>query len=389
MSLKLTVDALLQQAVDAGDVPGVVAIAADPERILYEGAFGKRVLGQPAPMTLDTVGWIASMTKAITSAAALQLVERGKLDLHSPVSRWLPEIESIRVLEGFDASGRPRTRAPSRPVTLAHLLTHTSGFSYEFWNESILQYQKATETPGIVESRIASLRTPLMFDPGERWAYGIGIDWAGRAIEAVSGKRLGAILQENVLGPLGMSDTAFKISASMRDRLAKIHHRAADKKLVAGDVELPQDPEIELGGAGLYGTMVDYLKFVQMILNRGKARGVQVLREQSVDLMSRNQTGPIRVGPLKSAMPLLSNDAEFFPGLEKHHTYGFQITAERAPSGLPAGSLTWAGLANSFYWIDPSKKLAGVYLTQILPFADAGAFTPFLEFQGALYRTLS
>jgi len=386
MSLKETVDALLQRAVDAGDVPGVVAIAADRDRILYEGAFGKRVIGQPAPMTLDTVGWIASMTKAITSAAAMQLVERGKLDLHSPVSRWLPRIETIRVLEGFDSADRPRMRAPSRPVTLAHLLTHTSGFSYEFWNESILKYQKATETPGIIECRNASLRTPLMFDPGERWAYGIGIDWAGRAIEAVSGKRLGDYLRENVLGPIGMNDTAFKISASMRARLAKIHHRTVDKALVAGDVELPQDPEFEMGGGGLYGTMVDYMKFVQMILNHGKAGGSQVLREQTVDLMSRNQTGPIRVGPLKTVMPLLTNDAEFFPGLEKHYTYGFQVSAERAPTGLPAGSLMWAGLANSFYWIDPSRKLGGVFLTQILPFADAGAFTPFLEFQAAVYR---
>ncbi len=388
MSLKHSADALLSRAADAGDVPGVVAMAANRDGIAYEGAFGKRVLGQPAAMTLDTVVWIASMTKAITSTAAMQLVERGKLDLQSAVSRWVPEIASNQVLEGFDAQGRPKTRPPKRPVTLAHLLTHTAGFSYEFWNASIQQYQKATETPGIIACQNACLRTPLLFDPGERWEYGIGIDWVGKAVEAVSGKRLGAYLQENVLQPLGMTDTAFRISGSMRSRLAKIHQRGDDGKLVAGDVEIPQDPEFEMGGGGLYGTAGDYLKFVQMILNRGKARGVQVLRPETVDLMARNQTGQIRVTPLRTAMPPLSNDAEFFPGLEKHYGYGFQINTERAPTGLSAGSLMWAGLANSFYWIDPSKNVGGVYLTQVLPFVDVKAAPLFLEFQKAVYESI-
>ena len=388
MSLKQNADALLRRATDAGDVPGVVAMATGGNGTIYEGAFGKRVLGQAAPMTLDTVVWIASMTKALTSTAAMQLVERGKLDLESPVSRWVPEIAATQVLEGFDGSGRPRTRAPKRPVTLAHLLTHTAGFSYEFWNEAIQKYQKATETPGITSCQNAALRTPLLFDPGERWEYGISVDWVGKAVEAVSGKKLGAYLKENVLAPLDMSDTAFKISASMRERLAKIHQRGEDGKLATIDLEIPQDPEFEMGGGGLYGTAGDYLKFVQIILNRGRARGAQVLKGETVDMMARNQTGQIRVTPLRSAMPPLSNDAEFFPGLEKHYGYGFQVNAERAPTGLSAGSLMWAGMANSFYWIDPAKNIGGVYLTQILPFADVKSAPMFMDFQKAVYQSM-
>ncbi len=388
MSLKQSADTLLRRATDAGDVPGVVAMAANRDGTLYEGAFGKRVLGQSAPMTTDTVVWIASMTKALTSTAALQLVERGKLDLESPASQWVPEINNARVLEGFDASGQPRTRPPKQPITLRHLLTHTAGFSYEIWSDAIQRYQKAKDLPGITSCQNAALRTPLLFDPGERWEYGINLDWVGKAIEAVSDKKLGQCLKENVFAPLGMKDTAFKMTASMRDRLAKIHQRGDDGKLAVSDIEIPQEPEFEMGGGGLYGTAGDYLKFVRMILNRGRANGNQVLKAETVDTMTRNQIGPIRVTLLKTAIPPLSNDAEFFPGLEKHFGFGFQINAERAPTGLLAGGLMWAGLANTFFWIDPTKQVGGVYLTQVLPFADTKSVPLFLDFQKAVYQSI-
>ncbi|HUN94149.1 MAG TPA: serine hydrolase domain-containing protein [Burkholderiaceae bacterium] len=388
MSLKQTVDAILSRATDAGDVPGVVAIATDRNGTLYEGAFGKRVVGQPAPMTLDTVAWIASMTKAITSSAAMQLVERGQLALHEPVKRWVPQIGAAQVLEGFDAQGRPRTRAPKREITLSHLLTHTAGFGYEFWSESIQKFQQATETPGIIACQDNCLRTPLLFDPGERWNYGINIDWVGKAVEATSGMRLGAYLQQNILGPLGMGDTAFRISPSMRSRLAKIHQRGDDGALAATDVEIPQDPEFEMGGGGLYGTAVDYAKFVRMILHRGQGPNTRILKADTVDLMGRNQTGDIRVTALKTAMPPLSNDAEFFPGVEKRFGYGFQINTERAPTGLSPNSLMWAGLANSYYWIDPTRGIGGVYVSQILPFADVKSAPLFMDFQKAVYQSL-
>jgi len=388
MSLKQSADALLRRATDAQDVPGVVAMATNRDGTIYEGAFGKRVLGQDAPMTTDTVVWIASMTKALTSTAALQLVERGKLDLESPASRWVPEINSAQVLEGFDASGQPRTRAPKQPITLRHLLTHTAGFSYEIWSEAIQRYQKAKNLPGITSCENAALRTPLLFDPGERWEYGINLDWVGKAIEVVSGKKLGQFLKENVFAPLGMNDTAFKMTPSMRERLAKIHQRGDSGKLAATDVEIPQEPEFEMGGGGLYGTAGDYLKFVRMILNRGRANSNQVLKTETVDMMTRNQIGQIRVTLLKTAIPPLSNDAEFFPGLEKHFGFGFQINAEHAPTGQSAGSLMWGGLANTYFWIDPTKNVGGVYLTQVLPFVDTKSVPLFLDFQKAVYQSI-
>ena len=224
------IDAALKAAADAGDVPGVVAMATDRSSTFYEGAFGKRVLGEPAAMTLDTVGWIASMTKALTGAASMQLVEQGKLDLDAPAARIVPDIAAAQVLEGFDASG-PRTRAPRRQITLRHLLTHTAGFGYEIWSQEVAAYQAAKNIPGIITCQNAALGTPLLFDPGDKWFYGIGIDWAGKMVEAASGKRLGDYLQQNLFAPLGMTSTAFKITPDMRERLAKIHQRGDDETL--------------------------------------------------------------------------------------------------------------------------------------------------------------
>jgi methyl acetate hydrolase len=381
-----TIDAILQRATDAGEVPGVVAMATDRDGTIYQGAFGKRVLGQPAAMSLDTVVWIASMTKAITGAAAMQLVEQGKLELDAPAANVVSELAQIEVLEGFDAAGQPRTRPPKRPITLRHLLTHTAGFGYEIWNSDVAAYQAARNVPGIISCQNAALTTPLLFDPGDKWYYGINIDWAGKMVEAVSGMRLGRYMQENLFTPLGMQSTAFKITPAMRERLAKIHQRGDDDTLTPQlDLELPQDAEFDMGGGGLYATAGDYLKFVRMILNRGKANGAQVLQPQTVDQMSRNNMGAHRVSLLKTAAPALSNDAEFFPGLSKSWGLTFQINDEKAPTGRPAGGLMWAGLANSYYWIDPQTGIGGVYLTQVLPFADKKSLPLYWAFETAFY----
>ena len=380
------IDASLRRATDAGDVPGVVAMATDRSTLIYEGAYGKRVQGQPAAMTADTVAWIASMTKALTAAGVMQLVEQGKLDLDAPAAKVVPDIAAAQVLEGFDAGGQPRTRAPKRAITLRHLLTHTAGFGYEIWSADIAKYQTAKNIPGITTCQNAALRTPLLFDPGERWFYSIGIDWAGKMVETVSGMRLGAYLQQNVLAPLGMRSTGFKITPDMRGRLAKIHQRGDDDKLAPQmDLELPQEPEFDMGGGGLYGTAGDYLEFVRMILNRGKANGSQVLKPETVDLMSRNSMGDCRVTLLKTAAPPLSNDAEFFPGVPKAWGLSFQINLEKAPTGRPAGSLMWAGLANTYFWIDQATGIGGVYITQVLPFADKKSLPLYYDFESAFY----
>jgi methyl acetate hydrolase len=389
MVLKERIDGLLGAAVERGDVPGVVAVVVNREGVLYEGAFGKRNLTTGAPMTIDTVCWIASMTKAITGACTMQMVEQGKLDLDAPAEQWVPMLKEAQVLEGWDDEGKPKLRPPTRPITLRQLLTHMAGFSYEFWNADILRYQEVMGVPNIASGRIAALKTPLLFDPGERWEYGISIDFAGLAVEAVSGKKLSAYMQDHLLGPLGMNDTAFKIRPDMRARLATIHARGEDGALAPMEFELPQDPEFDLGGGGLYGTAGDYARLVRMVLNRGELDGVRVLDAETVDLMCQNAIGDLRVTPMKTVMPQFSNDAEFFPGLPKGWGVTWQVNLEPAPTGRSAGSLQWAGIANSYFWIDPVRGIGGVYMTQILPFADTKSLPLFEAFETEVYRALS
>ena len=388
MNLKQRADKVLAGAVSAGAVPGVVAIATNREGTIYEGAFGERTLGSGVAMTLDTVGWIASMTKAITSVAAVQCVERGQIDLDAPASKVCPQIAEAQVLTGFDANGRPTYRAPRRPVTLRHLLTHSAGFSYEIWNADIAKVQAALDIPSVTSCKNKALTLPLLFDPGERWEYGINIDWAGKMVEAVSGKKLGAYLKENLFDPLGMTSTAFRITPDMRQRLAGMHLRGPDGKLGPMPFELDQEPEFEMGGGGLYSTMGDYLKFVRMVLNSGQLGGQRVLKPETVvTALTLNHMGDARVSNLKTNHPL-TNDAEFFPGVNKSWSLAFQINHDAAPTGRPAGGLMWAGLANSYYWIDTTTGVGGVFLTQIFPFCDTGSLPTFYAFETAVYDSL-
>jgi methyl acetate hydrolase len=379
-------DAILREAVERGDVPGIAAVAGNRNGTLYEGAFGRRGLDSPDPMTPDTVVWIASMTKAITTVAALQQVEAGKLALDAPIAETVPALAEPKVLEGFDAEGAPRLRRARRPVTLRHLLTHTAGFGYDIFNADILCHTERHGLPNIITCRRAALETPLVADPGERWEYGIGIDWAGLAVEAVTGQRLEEVLRERVLGPLGMSDTAFRIGTAQRTRLAAMHARGSDGSLTVIPFEVPQDPEFHMGGGGLYGTAPDYLRFCRMVLNGGTLEGARILAPETVLEMGRNQVGALAAGQLKSAMPASSNDADFFPGMVKRWSLAFLINEEDAPGGgRTAGSLGWAGLANTFYWIDPKRDLAGVLATQILPFGDPKVLDILFAFERAVY----
>ena len=388
MSSLVNLDRILRQAVESKAMPGVVAVAATDTEVLYEGAFGKRDLGKPAPMTLDSVVWIASMTKAITATAAMQLVERGKLSLERPASEMVPELAAAKVLEGFDAAGKPRLRAPKRPITLRHLLTHTAGFGYEIWDPAIARYQTATGTPGITTCTNAALTTPLMFDPGDRWEYGISIDWVGKMVEAASGHKLDRYFQDNIFGPLGMKDISFKLSPAQRARQAGVHQR--DEKGVLAPIEfgLPEDPEFLMGGGGLYSTARDYLTFTQMIVQGGSYKGTQVLRRETVDVMARNHIAPLDIPAMKSAIPPLSNDVEWFPGMRKGWGLSFLINTQSAPTGRSAGSLAWAGLLNTYFWIDRTKRVSGVFMSQVLPFYDRTAIDLFARFETEVYRAL-
>lgn len=387
--LRSILDPLLSQSIEAGEVPGIAALVVDRHGIVYENAFGLRTLGEPTPMSTDTVGWIASMTKAITGAAVMQAVERGLLDLDAPAGGVAPEIDTIGVLEGFEANGTPRFRPPKRPVTLRDLMTHTAGFSYERWSDEVWRCHQALGIPANSTCKLAMLRSPLMFDPGSRWEYGIGIDWAGRMLEIASGRKLGDWMRDEIFAPLGMRDSAFRITPGMRARLAKMHQRdAAGAIAPLPDFEIPQEPEFEMGGGGLYSTAADYARFLRMILNRGELDGVRVLRAETVAQMSADQIPGLEVQPLRTQVPALSEDAEFFPGLSKGWGLSFMINRADAPTGRPAGSLAWAGLSNCYYWIDPLNGIAGVFVSQLLPFADRLALPRFLAFESAVYRAM-
>jgi methyl acetate hydrolase len=375
--------------VERGDVPGVVAVVVDRDGTRYEGAFGERLLGSGVPMTTDTVGWIASMTKAITGAAAMQLVEQGRLDLDAPASEVCEDLARVTVLDGFDDDGLPIERPPATTVTLRNLLTHTSGFVYEIWNADMARYLEVTGAPSIMSLQKASLRVPLMFDPGSRWEYGIGIDWAGQMVECATGQTLGTYFAEHLTGPLGMDDTAFMPTASMVERMAGMHARGPDGSLAPTELPAAEHPEFEMGGGGLLSTVPNYARFVRMILDNGTLDGVQVLEPGTVDQMTCNQMGELRVLPLPCVNPTLSNAAEFFPGDPKSWGLTFQVNESPAATGRPAGTCMWAGLANSYYWIDRANGIGGVFMTQILPFADVKALPLFEELETAVYASMS
>jgi methyl acetate hydrolase len=382
-------DRVLRDVVERENgVPGVVAMATGREDNIYEGAAGKRELGKEAAMTTDTVFAIFSCTKALTGVAVMQLVEEGVLGLDSPAKEYAPEISDIQVLEGFDAEGEPRLRPPKSDITVGQLMLHTAGFGYDFFNEDLVKYGEVRDVPSVVTASMASLRSALLFDPGERWEYGSNIDWVGKVVEGARGKRLGEVMRERIFEPLGMNDTAFVLSPEMREHRATIHQRGDDGTLTPlSDFELPQEPEQHMGGHGLYGTVGDYMKFIRMVLNDGDGPHGRVLEADTVERMAQNGLGEMKIKGLPGVLAHLSNDAEFFPGMPKSWAYTFMINDEDAPTGRPAGELGWAGLANLFYWIDRKNGIGGFWATQILPFADPVSFTGYMDFETAVYQS--
>ncbi len=388
MQSNAEIDQILRTKSEAREIPGVVAMAATGNDVIYQGAAGKRDLGKDDAMTTDSVFWIASMTKAITTAAGMQLVEQGKLSLDEPIGKLLPDLASPQVLEGFDAEGEPKLRAAKKPITLRQLMTHTAGFAYDMWNGDIGKYLEKTATPGIITCQNAALKTPIMTDPGTRWEYGTNIDFVGKAVEAASGKKLDVYLRENMFAPLGMNDTGFKITDAMRQRLVGMHARGPDGALAPMPFELEQAPEFHMGGGGLYGTAADYIKFTQMILNKGRGNGNQVLKPETVAQMGQNNIGDLTMGRMPTALPAYTNDVDLYPDIVKKWGLSFLINTAKTPEGRSAGSLAWAGLANTYFWIDPARNVGGVILMQLLPFADAKALETFAGFERGIYAGL-
>jgi methyl acetate hydrolase len=380
-------DAALREATKTRQVPGVVAMAASEGGVMYEGVFGSRHRGVGPDMSRDTVFRVASMVKPLTSVAAMQLVEQGKLQLDEPVPDIDPLVGAPQVLTGFDAAGTPQLRPASQPITLRHLLTHTAGFAYRLWDAKALRYAEAIG--GKAANKGAPLpRTPLMFDPGTRWQYGTNIDWVGRLVEAISGERLDVYFRDHILGPLGMADTGFVLSSAQRAREANVHHRKADGSLAPQPLEKPSTPRAFSGGGSIYSTAPDYLTFVRMLLAGGSLDGVRVLQSETVALMGQNHIGDIEAGVMKTMNPALSNDVDFFPGVPVRWGLGHMINMKPGPDGRSAGSLTWAGLLNTYYWIDPEKRVAAVFMTQVLPFADRPALSLYRRFERGIYAAL-
>jgi CubicO group peptidase (beta-lactamase class C family) len=382
------IDGVLQAAASSGRVPGVVALAANRDGVMYQGAFGKR-LADGTPMMTDTVFRIASMTKAVTGVAAMQCVERGMLSLDQPAGEVLPELAEPQVLEGYDANGQPITRPARRKITLRTLLTHTAGFVYHVWNAKLNRYVETTGFPTIMSGKLAALGAPLAFDPGERWEYGINIDWVGRMVEAASGHDLDRYMRDNIFSPLGMRDTGFVPDSGQFARSAQVHSRKADGSLEPVAQTPPAKAEFFAGGGALWSTGPDYLAFLRMLLRGGSLSDAQILREETVSLMAQNHIGDLDVQKLPSSHPETSHDAEFFPGMRKKWGLTWLINTEDVPGRRSAGSLAWAGLFNSYYWLDPTKQVAGVILTQILPFADPTVLRLLDGFEAAVYRTAS
>ena len=381
-------DALFQDAAKREAIPGVVAVAASDSEIIYKGAFGKRDLGKPDAMTLDSVFWIASMTKAVTIAGAMQLVEAGKLQLDEPIGRLIPELASLRVLDGFDESGAPKLRPAKNQITLRQLMTHTSGFCYDMWNADMSRYYEAANLPRIISCEKRALSAPLASEPGTRWEYSISIDFVGQAIEAASGKRLDAYLRDHIFAPLGMKDTSFKLSDDQRKRLVGMHARQPDGSLVPMPFEMPQEPEFHMGGGGLYSTAHDYIRFIRMILNKGTLDGNRVLKLETVATMAQNHIGELNMTKMHAAIPQVTNDVDLYPEQDKKWGLSFMINTQRTAEGRSAGSLAWAGLANTYYWIDPTRSVGGVILTQLFPFADKKVLELFGGFERAIYDKL-
>lgn len=357
-------------AVASAQIPGAVGMIVDPDGVRFARAVGEADATTHVPMREDTLFQIASMTKAVTSVAAMQLVEQGRLSLDADIGAVLPDLANPQVLTGI-AEGKPQLRPANGPITLRHLLTHTAGLGYFFIHPEVLGWFAATGMPE--PGSLASIKMPLMFDPGENWEYSVATDWVGQAVEAVTGQTLGDYFAEHVTGPLGMTNTAFR--AEMPADAARVHVRAEGGWEI--NPAVLGRGEFHMGGGGLSSTAADYARFVRMLLRGGELDGARILKPETIAEMTRNQVAPLRAGKMGSAMPELAGPYDTFPDQHTGWGLGFLINPEQGPHGRSPGSLAWAGIFNSYYWFDPAKKVGGVFMSQMAPFGDPGALAAF------------
>jgi CubicO group peptidase (beta-lactamase class C family) len=382
-SARAAVDAVLADAVARKEIPGVVAIAADRSGVIYHGAFGVADLPSRRPLQRDSIFRIASMTKPVTSVAVMQLVEAGRLGLDDPASTYLPELADVKVFERFDGrTGAYTVRPAKKAVTVRHLLTHTGGFGYNFTSPVVRDFQ-----PRDGEQFPAG---PLLFEPGERWLYGSNSTWAGRLVEVLSRQPLEAYFRERIFAPLGMQETFYNVPEDKRARVVTVHRRNADGTFSVEPMQPPFTITRPIGDGGLSSTAADYIRFLQMLLGGGALGGGRVLSRETVALMGQNHIGGLGVPALKSAMPDRSADwTRLVADGRDKWGLGFLITATGRPGLRSAGSLSWGGINNTYFWIDPARGVAGVILMQFLPFADPRALAVYDAFERAVYRLAS
>jgi CubicO group peptidase (beta-lactamase class C family) len=375
------IDKPLREAVERKDVPGVVALVTDRKGVVYQGAFGVADVATGRALTADALFRIASMTKAITSTAAMQLIEQSKLALEDPVETYLPEMAKVPIFDAFDAkTGSYRLHPTSKPITVRHVLTHTSGLGYPFTSATLRDFK-----PHAGEDYPIG---PLLFEPGEKWWYGTSTDVVGRLVERVSGQKLEDYFRQHIFAPLGMNDTFYNVPQAKAERLVAGQQRDGDR-MDGPIVKQSEQPGLTVaqpvGGGGLASTASDYGRFVRMLLNRGELDGTRVLKPETVVLMGQNQIGAVSVPALKSALPR-SRDFSFIADGRDKWGLGFLITADHVPGKRSAGSLSWGGINNTYFWVDPSRGIAGVILMQFLPFADPKALAVYDAFERASYQ---
>ena len=380
------IEQVLRNAVAEKHLPCVVAMVARGDAVVYQGAFGKQNDAAAATLPADSIFRIASMTKTVTSVALMQLVERGKVKLDEPASTYAPELAKVQVLDGFDESGKPKLRPPKSAITVRQLLTHTSGFAYEFLDAKLARYVATGAVPSVMGGGDAWVNAPLMFDPGTQWEYGINIDWIGKIVEKVSGRSLEDYFRENIFAPLGMTDSFFNVPPEKQRRVVTVHQRNADGTLAEAPNQF-QPVTFFSGGGGLYSTAGDFLKFARMLLGEGKLGNARLLQPQTVAMMRRNQIGDLSLVELKSQIPQLFRTGGTLPGSLDKFGFGFAINTRAVPDGRAAGSMAWAGIFNTFYWIDPERKTTAVLMMQLLPFLDEMPQKVLEDFERAVYAT--
>jgi methyl acetate hydrolase len=379
------IDASLRAAVERGDVPGVVGLVTNRERVLYQGAFGVADVATKRPLTADALFRIASMTKAVTSAALMQLVEQGRVSLDDPTDKYLPETANLKVFESFDPATREyRLRAAARPPTVRHVLTHTSGLAYPFTSATWRDFKPR-------EGETHPFGGPLLFDPGERWHYSTSTDVVGRLVEVISGQKLEDYFRQHIFTPLKMTDTSYNVPQEKAARLVAAQQRAGDRMDGAIVLQNPQPAltiPAPIGGGGLASTADDYGRFVRMFLNGGELDGARVLKAETVALMGQNHIGIVSVPALKTHLPR-SADFTFIADGRDKFGLGFLITADQVVGKRSAGSLSWGGINNTYFWIDQTRGLAGVIMMQYLPFADAKALAVYDAFERGAYQLIT